>query len=173
MSLTKKLVAIFDRVIDFMAVFAVVIIVGMTLLVGADVAMRYLLNNPIGNVFEFTEHSLVYITFLSAAWVLKTERHVKMDTVLNRLSSTTQLLVNSSTSILGAIICLVLFWYGIQGTWDYFQRGITFSHGLHLPQTPFLTIIVVGYFTLFVQFLRRSYGFLGQWRALRSQEQKS
>lgn len=169
----KKLGAIFDRVIDLLAACGIAILVGITLLVGADVTMRYLLNRPIANVHEFTEHSLVFITFLAAAWVLKREGHVKIDTVLNRLSSTTQLMVNSITSILGAIICLALFWYGFLGTWDYFQRGLAFPLGLFLPQTPFLAPIVVVYFLLFVQFLRRSYGFSRQWRAMRSQEQKS
>lgn len=169
MSLIKSLGAILNKVIDLLAAGGVVVLAGAMLLVTVSVITRYLLARPLENVIDITEHSLVCITFLAAAWVLKREQHVKMDTVLNRLSPTRQTMVNFITSILGALICLILFWYGFRSTWDYFQRGLVFSEGtMVIPQAPILAVIVVGYFMLFVQFLRRSYRFLREWQALRS-----
>ena len=161
---TTGTTAIFDKIIDIMAIGGAVILVGMALLVSADVVMTYFFSSPIEHVLEFTEYSLVYVTFLSAAWILKIDRHVKMEGVLNQLSPRTRLLINFITSILGAIVCVILFWYGFRGAWDYFQRGLSFPGGPRIPQTPVLAPIVIAYLLLFIQFLRRSYEFLTQWR---------
>jgi len=161
--------SIFDRIIDALAVLGAVVIAGVTLLVSADVTMRYLFNNPIEYVLEFTEYSLVYVTFVSATWVLKIDKHVKMEGVLNQLNPKARSMLNFITSILGVIICAILFWYGLQGTWEYFQRGLRFPGGPRIPQTPILAPIVIAYLLLLFQFVRRGYEFLKQWRALQSQ----
>jgi len=168
MGFLKLLNSIFDKVIEISAVLGAVILAGITLLVGCDVVMRYFLNRPIENVFEITEHGLVFITFLVAPWVLKKDQHVKMDGILNRFNKRNRSLINSITSILGAIICLILFIYGFQGTWDYFDRELVFPGGMRIKQYPILSIIVVSYFMLFVQFIRRSNGFYMEWRGYRN-----
>ena len=68
--MTHKLALVFDGFINLLAIFGGVITVGITFLVGVDVFMRYFLNSPMENVFEITQHSLVFMTFLVAPWVL-------------------------------------------------------------------------------------------------------
>jgi len=118
-----------------------------------------------------SENSLLFILFLGAGWLLAKEGHVKVDVLLSQLNPKGQALVNAITSILGAIICLVIVWYGIQCTWDHFQRGVLAHTALELPVAPILAIIPVGSFMLFIQFLRRVYGYIGGWRSLSSKEQ--
>ena len=168
MGLVKLSDTIFEKVIEISAVLGAVILAGITLLVGTDVVMRYLLSRPIENVFEITEHSLVFITFLVAPWVLKKDQHVKMDGVLNQFSLRNRFLINSITSGLGTIICLILFVYGFIGTWDYFERDLVFPGGMRIKQYPILSIIVVSYFMLFLQFIRRTKSFYRKWRGFRN-----
>ena len=91
-----------------------------------------------------------------------------MELVLTRLSPKTQVILNIITSLLGAIVCLVAAWYGIQATWDNFQVGSMFGTLLWTPKFIIMAIIPVGYSLLFIQFLRRSYGYFGKWNEKKS-----
>jgi len=173
MKLHSRFTAIFDSTLGVLAFVAALALIAIMLLVGADVTMRYLFNKPIDHVKEITEHLLLAMTFLGAAWVLKKEGHVKIDLLLNRINQEAQALINAIASSLGTVICLALTWYSAQVTWDVFQRGVFFPTLLRLPQAPFMAIIFIGCFLLFIQFLRRSCKFLSEWKSLQSQEQKA
>ena len=170
MRVLVKAGSIFDRVNLYFTYLAAAILIAIMLGVSADVFLRYALGRPIQYVMEITEHLLIYVTFLTVAWVLKKERHVKMDMVLNRLNPAGGSMLNVITSIIGALVCLVVVWYGSQVTWNYFAKGIPFSGQFRIPQGPILMMIPIGYFLLFIQFLRRINGYLGNWRAARFQE---
>lgn len=173
MNLLAKPSAIFDRVIDLLAVLAIVLIVFGSFSVCLEVVMRYFLNRPLIWVVEVTEYILVLSAFLGAAWVLKKKGHTVIDVVLTQLDPRNQALLNTITSIIGAIICLVIAWYSAQTTWDHFQRDVHLIKALELPKAPFLSVIVLGSFLLFIQFLRQAYEYLGSWRGSRNKEQRS
>ena len=170
--LLKKIGKIYDRIIGITTILAGVLLIFLMLSVGWEVALRYFFGRPTSWVVEIAGYILLYIPFLVAAWVLKREGHVKMDLVVNRLSPRTQALTNMITSVLGAIFCLVVAWYGAGTTWDMFQRGIHRSTVLMAPVAPLIAIIPIGFFLLFIQFLRRTYKYLGGWRASRVREQR-
>ena len=165
MRLLNKLSGIFDRTNDILTFLAVLFLAFITLLVTTEVVMRYFLGHSIIWVMEVSEYSLLWMTFLSTAWVLRREAHVKMDMVLNRLKPGTQSLLNILTSIIGAIVCFVIAWYSAGVTWDQFLRGVARVGMVDIPKAPVMAIIPIGSFLLFIQFLRRSYGYLRSWRA--------
>ncbi len=168
MKLITKTTSIFDRTIGLLSLCAGILIIYVMLSVTVEVATRYFLGSMMGWVIEVSEYSLLFITFLATAWVLKREGHVKMDLVLRRLSPGTQTRLNIATSILGAVICLIVFWYGVKVTWDSYQIGYIMAKPLRPPQFLILFIIPVGSFLLFIQFLRRAYGYLGHRKELSS-----
>jgi TRAP-type C4-dicarboxylate transport system permease small subunit len=94
---------LFDRIIDLLASLAGGLILFMMLSICIDVVLRYFLNRPLTWGVEISEYILLWSTLLSVAWVLKIEGHVKIDLVVNRLNPRNQCLVNTITSILGAI----------------------------------------------------------------------
>lgn len=151
---------IVDRIIEFAAVLAGVGVVFVMISICFDVISRRLLNMGQEWPIEYTEYALLYITFLSTAWVLKKEAHVKMDLLLNRLKPRNQALLNTATSIIGAMLCLIMAWFGVLVTWDMFQRGIHRPTPLYTPMAPLIAVIPVGSFLLLIQFLRRAYGYL-------------
>ncbi len=171
MKLFTKASDIFDRVVDSLAVLAIVLLVFATLSVNLDVVMRYFMNRPLIWVGDATEYVLVFITFLGAAWLLKRKGHTSIDVVVTRLNPRNQALINTATSIVGAIVCLAITWYSAETTWDHFQRGIIFTKAIELPKAPLLSVIVLGSFLLFIQFLRDAHRYLMSWRALRSKQQ--
>ena len=161
----KLLRAILDRIIDSLAVFTRVLVVLVMLVVCADVILRYFFNRPMFWVLESTQFALVFITFLGATWVLKNDGHVRMDIVINRLSQRTQNRINIVTSILCAVACLIVTWFGAKVWWDYFQINYLYAGSLVIPAYFLEVVIPIGAFLLFIQFLRQAYGYLGKLKA--------
>jgi TRAP-type C4-dicarboxylate transport system permease small subunit len=73
--------------------------------------------------------------------------------------------VNTITSLLGAIVCLIITAYGVKVTWDYMQMGYLYYGSLVIPAYLFAAVIPLGGFLLFIQFLKRTYSYLGKLRA--------
>jgi len=148
------------RGINFMAFLAGILVIFIMLTVSINVALRYFLNHPLGWVLEGSEYALLYITFLGAAWLLKKEGHVKMSVILDLLKPRAQAYVNVINSIIMAIICCLLVWYGTQGTLYTLQYNILSVRYLSLPKFVFLAIIPVGSFFLFTQSVKRTHVYL-------------
>ncbi|MFC2013938.1 TRAP transporter small permease subunit [Chloroflexota bacterium] len=164
MRLFAKVSSIFDGTLNVFAYMAGCLILFIMLAIGFDVVLRYFLNRPIIWVGEISEYTLLYITFLATAWLLRREGHVRMDIVLRRLTPKTQSLVNLITSLVGAIICMAIVLYGTQTTWSHFQRGLFIPTHLEPPKFILLLIIPLGSFLLFIEFIRRAYSHLESWR---------
>ncbi len=172
MKLLTKLGSAFDRIIGVMAGAASVILAFAFLSVCVDVVMRYFLNRPMIWVEELTEESLLYITFLGAAWVLRREGHVKIDLVVNRLGWRAQTWLGIVSSIVGIVISLVLIYYGARVTWDQWVRGVYWTTTLSIPNAYYLVIVPIGSFLLLIQFLRRTYRQCIELRASPEQKQR-
>ncbi len=159
MKLWRKAANTFDTIIKSLASVAAVIIALVMSIVLYEIFMRYFLNRPTVWVQEYAELSLVFIAFLGAAWLLKEERHTKMDVVLRQFTPRTQTMINIITSILSAITFLVIVWYGVEATRVSFIAGEKSLSILEIPVFPILLVVPVGSFLLSIQFLRRAYGF--------------
>ncbi len=96
-----------------------VILAFLTLAVCWDVIARSVAGKPLVWLLEFTEYGLLFMTFLCTAWVLKNEGHVTSDLLLAALSPKNQAFLNTATSLLGAVICLFLFWFGTVVSWEW------------------------------------------------------
>jgi TRAP-type C4-dicarboxylate transport system permease small subunit len=112
------------------------------------------------------------MTFLCTAWVLKNEAHVTSDLLLIGLSPKNQSFVNTITSILGAVICLVLAWFGAEVSWDKLQSGAYQPTAIQPPDFPIFVIIPIGSFLLFIQFLRRAKKNFKNWKTIRKDRKR-
>lgn len=170
MGLRSKLAAILDRTIGAFAALAGIVILLMMLSVTAEVVMRYFLNRPIVWVLEVNEYAILYTAFLGSAWVLSKEGHVIVEVVVDQLKPRAQAMTGIITSILGAIACAVLVWYSTQATWDHWVRGVWNPASiLEIPTAFVLVIVPIGGLLLFIQFLRRTSGYMGRWRVSSNQ----
>lgn len=164
MKVLTKVGATFDRAFDIL----LYVTAGLNLLcfgaVVTEVLMRYFFNRPQIWANEVSEYILLYTAFLPAAWLLREEQHINVDLVLNQLKPRSAAITNAVTSILGAMVCLVLTYYGTWSTLVHYQEGMRTFTAMRLPKWPFLMVIPFGSFLLFVQFVRRTYGY---WREAR------
>jgi TRAP-type mannitol/chloroaromatic compound transport system permease small subunit len=59
----------------------------------------------------------------------------------------------------------VLFWFGVAVSWEKLQNGAYQPTAIQPPDFPIYIIIPIGFFLLFVQFLRRTLKNLKNWKA--------
>jgi len=170
--LPRRSGAIFDRMMRALFMLACVVLVLALLSVSYEIVMRYFFSRPQIWVVECASYGLVFIAFLSTVWVLKNERHVRMSWLLDQLNPRNQSLLNIITSILGAIVWLVIAWYAGQATWGMYLEGVKIDTTLEPFKAPLFVIIPIGSFLLSIQLLRQAYGYLRNWRALPEEKRR-
>jgi TRAP-type C4-dicarboxylate transport system permease small subunit len=159
----------YDRMINFLACLAAIIVMGMVGLLLYEVFMRYVIGKPPPWAWEICETMLCLITFLGAAWLLKGDGHVSVDIVRSQLNTNVRRATNIVTSTLGMVICLLITVAGAAITVDHFQAGITIPGYLDMPKAPFLLVIPLGCFMLSIQFLRQIVGYILEWKNLKTE----
>ena len=147
----------FDRVIDICAVLAGIIAAFVTLAVCAGILTRFLLNRPMAWVMEISEYSLLYMAFLAAAWVMKHNQHVALDLVYNRLSDKKKAVADFFTSIVGALVFLIIVIYGTKVTYSEYATKYFTPTFLEVPKFLVTIIIPIGSLLLLIQILRKIY----------------
>ena len=160
--------SVFDRILDTFMLLGAAILAFLMIAVCWDVIARTFAGRPLTWVLEFTEYGLLYMTFLCAAWVLKHEAHVTNDVFVTRLSPKNRASFTAVTSILGAVICLILTWFGGHVSWEKLQSGAYQPTPIEPPDFPIFVIIPIGSFLLALQFLRRAHKHLEKWKAARA-----
>jgi C4-dicarboxylate transporter DctQ subunit len=169
MKFLARLGRLFDYINIIMVVISAILLLGLTFIVGADITLRYLFNKPLGWVKEVSEYILVGLGFLVAAWILKDDAHVKMDLVLNKVRPRAQTMMNIITSIISTIIVLIMTWFALRVIVDFYRTKLVAPSVLEPPKWILLTPIFVGCLLLAIQFIRRTYAFMGKWKALGKQ----
>ncbi|PON17846.1 hypothetical protein C2W62_11000 [Candidatus Entotheonella serta] len=67
-----------------------VILLMITFLVTGSALVRYMgFRAPIW-ILQYTEYILLWLTFLGAAWLLREEGHIRIDTVISRLGASSR-----------------------------------------------------------------------------------
>jgi len=129
------------------------IVIFIMLLITADVVLRFFFNSPIDWTLDISEILLLYIPFLTAAWVLKNDGHIRVDILYNMFSPRFRGVLNLLNSFLGMIVFLLITWYGAQVTSDLLSKHIL-ELRLGIPTFAIIVIIPIGSFLLFLQYLK-------------------
>lgn len=151
----KKRKNVFDFIIESLSYLAGIIVLVITFVVSVSAVMRYLGFRPPLWAFQFTEYALLWFTFLGAAWLLREEGHISIDTIVSRLKRKTRRKLNIIDNVLGFLVSSIVFWFGTLHTIDLFQRGIMEVKGVIVPKGPLFLIIPIGGLVLAVQFGRQ------------------
>ena len=150
----------FDNAILYLCYLGAAVLVLVAIFISLDVILRNTLNQPLMWVFEGTEYALLFITFLSTAYVLKKEGHVKLDLVLNVMGTNFRTGFNALMSFVMAIVCLVITWSSTHYTIYLYQSDVMIIKYYTIPQFTIYFIIPLGFFLLFIQSLKRAYKYL-------------
>ncbi len=152
----SRVISVFDRIIDGSAIAATLLVAFVMITICIEVVTRYTGYTQRWTI-EVVEYTLLYITFLGTAWVLKIDGHVRVDLVTNLLTSKAQAVLGVIASLIGIIISLVLVIYGSMITWELFITEKFLSTQLLPPAAPLYIIIPIGSIFLLLQFVRKTY----------------
>ena len=156
MTAGNKIIRIFDSVLDAGAALSGALLVAVMLLTSIKVFFRYGLREGLMGVDQISGTLLLYIAFLGAAWVLRREEHVTIDLLVTQLGPRNRRWLTCANSVLGALICLVVAFYGTVEAVTSWQRGILIPAEIEIPRVINLGVIPLGAFLLSLQFLRRA-----------------
>ncbi len=150
----------FDRFINSLASIAGGFIVCMILLECYEIIVRYFLKAPTTWSVEVIEYMLFLTGFLGAAWLLKEGGHITVNLLVERLTSRTQTYLMVLASIIGAIISLIIIWYGLIASWDCYVSEIKIAKTYAMPKYIVLIFIPFVYALLSIEFMRELFGHL-------------
>ena len=110
--LLLKVRSIFDRCIDATALITTIGVVFLMVSVNIEVILRYLTGKAHPWVVELTEYTLLIVTLLGAAWVLRREEHIIRDLLLTRLKPRGRAMLEAINYGISAVFCFIVVWYG-------------------------------------------------------------
>lgn len=118
-----------------------------------DVVLRYFFDSPTYWADELSEYMIVWAVFISMAWVLKTNRHIRVELLFNRLSKGGKQTA-TVICILSSLFFFVLFIYAsLKMALQSFSLGRTSISPLQMPMViPHLSLVLGG-ILVFIQLL--------------------
>ncbi len=145
----------FDRLNRLLAAVACALLVLIALAICVEIFGRaaFDLTNPW--LVELSEITLLFVTFLGAAWVLGRDRHVAIDLLIDRLDAKAARYLHCALALASAAACFVVAWFGALTVIDQFENDIR-EPTMMAPLTFWITAIIpFGLTLLGIQFLRR------------------
>lgn len=148
----------FDRLIIALAYIAGCLMVALTALICVDVAARNFRLFAMPWTLDVAEYLLYIITFLGAPWVLRDGGHISVDLLVQNLPTRAKQRTVRAANSIGAVVCLVLFYYACRTWWRSFSENIMVHETFVFPEwilfsvaPPVFLILVV----VFLQSIRR------------------
>lgn len=137
----------------FAEVLSEIGLAALMIMVFREVIWRYIFKHPSIFCVEISEYILIFITFMSAGWVLHEDRHVCMTAFTNRLSEATQLYLKIITSSLTMCLCMIIIWKGFRTVAMAYSGGYHSASLVNFPLWIAYLIIPCGMIILFLQYI--------------------
>ena len=106
-------------------------------------------------LYEAVEYALYFGVFIGAPWVLHQGAHVKVDVITSALSPQAAERVEKFMDLVGALICTVLFVYGVRITIWEFEDGTMPDKGLRIATWTMMAVFALSFLLLTIEFLLR------------------
>lgn len=156
-----KLARSYGLLLDAMVLLACVLLLAMTMLIGADVLLRNLGAGGVAPSNELSEDSLYLITLLAAPALLRQGQHIRVDIVLRILPPKIGWVLEWIGDVLGLICCLYFVWYGTRVAIDSFANGSLSIKTLVTPEWWILVPMPVAFALLTLEFIFRMHRLVG------------
>ena len=145
----------YGRLLDALLLLACLLLLIMTLLIGADVLLRNIGLGGIAPSNEISEDIIYLLTLLAAPGLLRQGQHIRVDIVLRALPAKVGWLLEWLSDILGVICCLYFVWYGWRVVEASFKSGALSIKTLIMPEWWLLAPMPLAFMLLGVEFLFR------------------
>ena len=164
--------AIFDKTITVLMTLAAALVIFDALAITIDVLMRYFFSLNFVELLEITEYSLLWMTFLGTAWILKNNAHVRSEVLIDRLKPRPKAFLNSVASVISAMLLVSMVWFSAKLTLGDYQAD-TFIQGgiLRVLKWPIEIIIPIGFLLLAIQAGRNAHTYMANFKSLSKEQQ--
>lgn len=136
-------------------------LMGITLLTGLDVLLRYFFSRPIKGTYEVTELVMCVLVFFGLAYTAANDANVSVPLAVSRLPHRAQALVGAVGSFLSMGLVFVMAWRAFVQSQIYWNQNLT-SAILHFPISPLLLMVGLGCGVLFLILLADFFDALGK-----------
>lgn len=143
-----------DAFCRFLHIISAISLLVLVVLVFHEVILRYVFESPTKYTFEFSQYLLVLLALLPSAWCLNLERHVKVDLIYNLLPRKVQNVLRFLGGVLLALFAFVVFWYGIDVTWQAYVNDERSNSIIAFPMWIPRSFVPLGALALMLQAVR-------------------
>lgn len=147
--------AMFGHLLEAMMVAACLLLLFMTLLIGADVGLR---NAGLGGVAwsnEVSEYLLYGMTLLAAPWLLRQGQHIRVDILLRALPGRVGWLLEWVGDLLGLACSVYFVWYGWKVLAASYSSGAISIKTLVLPEWWLMVPMPLAFIAVSIEFVFR------------------
>jgi len=149
----------YGRLLEVFAVAACALILGMTLMICADVLLRNVRVVPgvagLAWANEISEAMLFLVTLLTAPWLLRRGQHIRVDIVLRAVPPRVGWLFEWAVDLLGLGCCALIAWYSARAALASFNAGSLSIKTLVTPEWWLLTVLPAAFTCLTIEMLFR------------------
>jgi TRAP-type C4-dicarboxylate transport system permease small subunit len=150
-----RLSTAYGRILDGMMLIACLLLLAMTLLIGADVLTRNIGLGGIEWSNEVCEDILYLLTLLAAPWLLRQGQHIRVDIVLRALPARVGWSMEWIGDVLGLGCSLYFVWYGWKVLAASYAAGAISIKTLVLPEWWLLVPMPLAFLLVAAEFLFR------------------
>src|SRR5690625_1330427 len=151
-STENKVRKLFNGLVTNLSFIGAIWIVLLMVIIFADVIGRGVFNSPIDGVPEIVKNSIVGITFLQIAHVLRKGRHVRTTALYDRVPDQYKKMMDIFASVVGIVVFVMIFYATLEPTHRAFVTGDFEGNNVRIPTFPTHVLILLGSLLMVVQF---------------------
>lgn len=145
----------YGRILDGLMLAACLLLLAMTLLIGADVFTRNLGLGGVAWSGEVSEDILYLLTLMAAPWLLRQGQHIRVDILLRALPARIGWLLEWVGDVLGLACSLYFVWYGWKVLAASYQAGAITIKTLVTPEWWLLAPLPLAFGLFAIEFIFR------------------
>ena len=155
----QRLESAYGRLLEVLALAGCALILGMTLMICADVFLRNVRIVPgmVGLEWanEISEAMLYLITLLTAPWLLRRGQHIRVDIVLRAVPKLLGWAFEWIVDLLGLACCAVIAYYSARAALASYLAGSVSIKTLITPEWWLLSALPLAFLALTIEMLFR------------------
>ena len=145
----------YGALLDALMALAALLVLAMTLMIGADVALRNLAAGGLPWSNEVSEYILYLVTLLSAPWLLRRGQHIRVDILLRALPRRLAYGMEWLADFAGLACALYFVVYGWRVTVASHEAAAISLKTLVLPEWWMLSALPAAFLLVAIEFLFR------------------
>jgi TRAP-type transport system small permease protein len=149
----------YGRLLDALALIACALVLGMTLMICADVFLRNvrIVAGLAGLEWanEISEAMLYLVTLLTAPWLLRRGQHIRVDIILRAVPPRVGWIFEWIADFLALVCCALIAWYSARAALASYQAGSLSIKTLITPEWWLLSVLPVAFAALTLEMLFR------------------